>query len=106
MFDGLELDVILYDEYVDALMGDEDEDEDDGDLSVILRQEDSDPDITDILAMVVVRRVTLYSVTFVAEFPEYDRYCLVNSGSMTFICTMPYAELRYAVMAYKKAGLN
>ena len=48
MFDGLELDVILYDEYVDALMGDEDEDEDDGDLSVILRQEDSDPDITDI----------------------------------------------------------
>ena len=28
MFDGLELDVILYDEYVDALMGDEDEDED------------------------------------------------------------------------------
>ena len=56
--------------------------------------------------MVVVRRVTLYSVTFVAEFPEYDRYCLVNSGGMTFICTMPYAELRYAVMAYKKAGLN
>ena len=100
MFDGLELDVILYDEYVDALMGDEDED--DGDLSVILRQEDSDPDITDILAMVVVRRVTLYSVTFVAEFPEYDRYCLVNSGGMTFIC----AELRYAVMTYKKAGLN
>lgn len=32
MFDGLELDVILYDEYVDALMGDEDEDEDDGGL--------------------------------------------------------------------------
>ena len=104
MFDGLELDVILYDEYVDALMGDEDED--DGDLSVLLRQEDSTPDIADILATVVVRRVTLYSVTFVAEFPEYDKYCLVNSGGMTFICTMPYAELRYAVMAYKKAGLN
>lgn len=104
MFDGLELDVILYDEYVDALMGDEDED--DGDLSVLLRQEDSAPDIADILATVVVRRVTLYSVTFVAEFPEYDKYCLVNSGGMTFICTMPYAELRYAVMAYKKAGLN
>ena len=104
MFDGLELDVILYDEYVDALMGDEAED--DGDLSVLLRQEDSAPDITDILAMVVVRRVTLYSVTFVAEFPDYDKYCLVNSGGMTFICTMPYAELRYAVMAYKKAGLN
>ena len=104
MFDGLELDVILYDEYVDALMGDEDED--DGDLSVLLRQEDSAPDITDILATVVVRRVTLYSVTFVAEFPDYDKYCLVNSGGMTFICTMPYAELRYAVMAYKKAGLN
>ena len=30
MCDGLELDVSLYDEYVDALMGDEDEDEDDG----------------------------------------------------------------------------
>ena len=104
MFDGLELDVILYDEYVDALMGDEDED--DGDLSVLLRQGDGAPDITDILAMVVVRRVTLYSVTFVAEFPDYDKYCLVNSGGMTFICTMPYAELRYAVMAYKKAGLN
>ena len=104
MFDGLELDVILYDEYVDALMGDEDEY--DGDLSVLLRQEDSAPDITDILAMVVVRRVTLYSVTFVAEFPDYDKYCLVNSGGITFICTMPYAELRYAVMAYKKAGLN
>ena len=104
MFDGLEVDVILYDEYVDALMGDEDED--DGDLSVLLRQEDSAPDIADILATIVVRRVTLYSVTFVAEFPEYDKYCLVNSGGMTFICTMPYAELRYAVMAYKKAGLN
>ena len=83
-----------------------DEDEDDGDLSVLLRQEDSAPDIADILATVVVRRVTLYSVTFVAEFPDYDKYCLVNSGGMTFICTMPYAELRYAVMAYKKAGLN
>lgn len=110
MFEGLELEVMLYDEYVDMILDEqEDDDDSDGDLygkGGILNTDDDGIDYVGILLRIKLRKIAFYSFSFVGEFTEVPGYSLVSSSGMTFICTMPYAKLRRVVGQYLSARMS
>jgi hypothetical protein len=110
MFEGLELEVMLYDEYVDMLLEDDDEDEDDGlyrkGAGGLYNTGPDAPDFAQLLRSIEVRKVAFYHFSFVGEFKEHPGYSLVSSSSMVFICTMPYAKLRRVIGEYLSARMS